>query len=131
MNEEHPGPAGFDTRMRRLFGDADTSRGFEARVLARVAALSGAPADDWRARADRRRELARRRLRREVWTNTVTAAGVGAAAIGLVWRHGPAVAGWMQEALAATLHPGVLAGVALAAIVAGLWPMRRRFTTHL
>ncbi len=65
--------------MRRLLAGADTSPGFEARVLARVAALEASPAAESRSLAERRRELEHRRLRRDSWMNAVTAAGIGAA----------------------------------------------------
>ncbi len=61
------------------------------------------PAEVLRERADRRRLRAARRLRREAWMNAATVAGAGAAAIALVWRHGPAVARGTAAALEARL----------------------------
>jgi hypothetical protein len=112
--------------MRRLFAGVDTSAGFEARLLARVAALPAVPEAELRACADRRQELARRRLRREAWMNGVTAVGVGAAVMALVWRHGPAVAGWTEQAMLAMSDPDVLARGALVVVAACLWPAVRR-----
>jgi hypothetical protein len=112
--------------MRRLFAGVDTSAGFEARLLARVEALAPVAEAELRARADRRQELARRRLRREAWLNGVTAVGVGAAVMALVWRHGPAVAGWTEQVMLAMSDPDVLARGALVMVVACLWPAVRR-----
>lgn len=121
-----PPPAdGFDARMREVFAGLDTAPGFEARVAARVAALDAEPAHVRRAHAERRRHREAERLRREYWLNAATAAGAGAAAIAVVWRHGPAVARWTESALAAAAEPGALMGLALGALAVGLWPVLR------
>ena len=115
----------LDARMRRLFAGDDTSSGFEARVLARVAALEAAPAADRRTLAERRRELEHRRLRREFWTNSVTAAGIGAAGIAFVWRNGVDVARWVEESAVIASDPSLSMGFALAVLALGLWPALR------
>ena len=115
----------LDTRMRRLLAGADTSPGFEARLLARVAALETAPAAERRNQAERRRELEHRRLRREFWVNAVTAAGIGAAGIAVVWRNGPDVARWLEQSAALASDPWPLMGFALAVLALGLWPALR------
>lgn len=115
----------LDGRMRRLFADADTSPGFEARVHARVAALEAAPAAELRSVAEQRRELACRRLQHDFWMNAVTAAGIGAAGIAAVWRHGPAVARWVEEGAALAAEPALLMGFASAVLGLALWPALR------
>jgi hypothetical protein len=115
----------FDARMRRLFVGADTAPGFEARVLARVAALEAVPAADRRSLAERRLELEQRRLWREFWTNSVTAAGIGAAGIAFVWRNGADVARWVEESAAIVSDPSLSMGFALAVLALGLWPALR------
>ena len=115
----------LDARLRRLLAGADTSPGFEARVLARVASLEAAPAADRRSLAERRRELERRWLRRESWMNAVTAAGIGAAGIAVVWRNGPNVARWVEESASIAADPAPLMGFALAVLALGLWPALR------
>jgi hypothetical protein len=125
---EHPVPAGdLDARLRRAFAGADTRPGFEARVAARVAGLQVEPAEILRERADRRRLRAAKRLRREAWMNAATVAGVGAAAIALVWRHGPAVARGTAAALEVASAPGALLGLAMATLALGLWPILRGY----
>lgn len=116
---------GLDARMRRLFADADTSPGFQARVLARIASLTAAPAADLKILAERRRELEHRRLRREFRMNAATAAGIGAAGIVLVWRNGPDVARWVEEIAVIASEPSLLMGFALAVLALGLWPALR------
>lgn len=111
----------LDARLRRFFAGNDTAPGFEARVLARVAALPVVPVADLRLRYERRQLEARERLRREAWLDTATAVGVGIAAIALIWREGPAVARWTASFLAAASDQGTLAGVSLLALGLGLW----------
>ena len=120
---------GLDARMRRLFEDADTLPGFEARVLARVAALEALPAARLLAEAERRRELDRRRLLREAWANGAIVAGIGAAGVAVVLRHGAGVANWVLEfaAEAAASGPSLSMGFALAVLAAGAWPLLRGF----
>jgi hypothetical protein len=115
----------LDARMRRAFADVDTRPGFEARVAARIASLDAEPAEVLRERVERSRVRAAGRLRREAWMNAATVAGVGAAAIALVWRHGPAVASWTAEALMVASAPGALLGLAMATLALGLWPVLR------
>jgi hypothetical protein len=119
----------LDARMRRLFADADTRPGFEARVLARVAALEALPAAGRLADAERRRELDRRRLRRAAWVNGATVAGIGAAGVAVVLRHGASVTSWVLEfaAAAADSGPSLSVGLALAVLAAGAWPLLRGF----
>lgn len=115
----------FEARLRRVFAGIDTSIRFEARLAARIAALRTEPAEVLRERVEQRRIRAGKRLRREAWMNAASAAGVGAAALALVWRQGPAVAAWMDGVLAAAVDPGVLGGVAIVVLAAGFWPVLR------
>ncbi len=57
--------------------------------------------------------------------NAVTAAGVGAAGIAVVWRHGPNVARWVEESVAIASDPALSMGFALAVLALGLWPALR------
>ena len=115
----------FDTRMRRVFAGIDTAPGFESRLAGRIASVRDTPAGAALAGLERRRELARRQLRREFWMNAVTAAGVGAAGIAVVWRHGPNVARWVEESVAIASDPALSMGFALAVLALGLWPALR------
>jgi len=115
----------LDTRMRRLFEGVDTSPGFEARVLARVASLESDAAAALRNLAERRRALEQRWLRRESWMNAITAAGIGAAGIAVVWRNGPSVVRWVEDSSSLVSDPSLLMGFALAVLALGLWPALR------
>jgi hypothetical protein len=115
----------LDARMRRLFEGVDTSPGFEARVLARVAALESDAAAALRSLAERRRALEQRWLRRESWMNAVTAAGIGGAGIAVVWRNGPSVVRWVEDNSSIASDPSLLMGFALAVLALGLWPALR------
>ena len=125
MTARLPPADGFDARMREAFAGIDTAPGFEARVAVRVAALDAVPARVRREHAELHRHREAERLRREYWLNAATAAGAGAAAIAVVWRHGPAVARWTESALAAAAEPGALMGLAFGALALGLWPVLR------
>ena len=125
------GRADFDARMRRLFADVDTAPGFQARVMQRVAARSAAPRADLRAQFERARAHATRNLARQAWMNVATAVGVGAAGIALVWRHRLEITQSVQAGLAAAADSGVLIGIALVVLGAGLWPALRRYVTPL
>ena len=125
------GRADFDARMRRLFAGADTAPGFEVRVMQRVSARNLAPRTDRSAEFERARANATRSFVRQAWMNVVTAFGVGAAGIALVWRHRLEFAHTMQAGLAVAADSGVLMGIALAVLAAGLWPVLRRFGTPL
>jgi hypothetical protein len=111
----------FDARLRRLFAGTDTAPGFEARVFALVAALPAVPVAELRLQYERRRQEARERMRRDAWLNAATAVGAGVAAIALIWREGPAVARWVENALAASLDGGALAGLACLTLGLGVW----------
>ena len=121
----------LDSRMRALFANVDTSPDFDARVMRRIAALDSAPAADLRAQFERRRELARQRLRREAWSNAVTIAGVGAAAGIVLWRHAPAIMQWARSGGVTEIDPWLVAGVVISALVGCLWPLLRRLPTPL
>jgi hypothetical protein len=116
----------LDARLRAIFADADTAPGFEAQVMARIAAQH-APDAKLLVLAERRREATRKRLRWEAWTNSATAAGVGIALIALVWREGPLVARWMDQALAAASDFGSLSSLAFLALGLGVWAATQRF----
>jgi hypothetical protein len=132
MNGDDPRFAALDERMRRMLAGLDAEAGFEARVMQRVAAKAvrtGAAGADRSAEFERRREIARRRLRREAWSNVITIAGGGVAAFVLVWHYSAEIVRWVTESdLQATNEPVVLLAVALAAVGAALWPVRGRLS---
>jgi len=113
----------LDARLRRAFSGIDTATGFDSRLDARIAALPQGLAASQRARAERQRARAVKLLAREAWLNAATAVGVGAAATAVIWRHGPAVACWIEGALGAAADPAALMAFASAVLVAGLWPV--------
>ena len=125
------GRADFDARMRRLFADVDTAPGFQARVMQRVAARSTAPRADLRAQFERARTHATRNLARQAWMNAATVVGVGASGIALVWSHRLEITQAVQAGLAAAADSGVLIGIAVVILGAGLWPALRRYVTPL
>jgi hypothetical protein len=133
MSDEDQRLAALDARLRGLFGTLDARAGFEGRVMARVTSLAtvtDAAREDLRAQFERRREIARRRIAREDWTNGITIAGIGFAAIALVWRLAPGIRQWAHESgLAADLDPMRLAvyssGVFLLLL---MWPLLRKMT---
>jgi hypothetical protein len=119
----------LDRRLRRAFSGIDTRAGFEGRLAARIAALesaapmSTAEAAILRAWAERERAGSARRLARDAYIQVATAIGVGAAAVAAVWRHGPAVARWTEDALLAASQPPVSLAIAVAVLAASLWPV--------
>ena len=117
------GQRDLDARLRRAFSEIDTAAGFESRLAVRIAALPQLPAASQRARAERERARTVKLLAREAWLNAATAVGVGAAVTAAIWRHGPAVARWTGDALAAAADPTVLTSFACAVLIAGLWPV--------
>ena len=131
MSEEDQRLAALDARLRDLLGTLDAREGFEERVMARVTSLvavSDTTREDLRAQFERRREIVRRRIAREDWTNGVTIAGIGIAAIMLVWRLAPGIRQWaLDSGLAANLDPMQLAvyssGIFLLLL---MWPLLRR-----
>jgi hypothetical protein len=123
--------ARLDARMRGLLSRGDTSADFDLRVMQRIAALGSTPAVDLRAQFERKRELARRRLRREAWSNVVTIAGIGAAAGVVVWRHAPAIMQWAQSGGISDINPWFFAGIVITVLVGSLWPLLRRLPTPL
>jgi hypothetical protein len=130
MSGDHPDFATLDARLRRMMAGLDAGAGFEARVMQRVAARAvraGAVSADLRAQFERRRELVRRRLRREAWSNAITIAGGGMAAFVMVRHYSAEIVLWVTEAdLQATNEPLGLLAIALVAIGAALWPLRGR-----
>ena len=116
----------LDARLRTLFADADTAPGFEARVMACIAARHAAPDAKMLLLAERDREATRERLRREAWMNVGTAAGIGAALIALVWREGPAVAHWVEQGIAAAFDIGSLGTFAFVSLGIGTWVALQR-----
>jgi len=109
---------GLDARLRRHFARVDTAPGFEARVLARVAALPSPRILERRLEVERQQFALRKRLRREAWFNAATALGVGAAALAAVWRHGPEVSDRMRELVEHATQGG---GLGVAAVALGAW----------
>jgi hypothetical protein len=123
--------ARLDVRMRGLFVDVDMSREFDAAVMQRIAAIESVPAVELRAQFERKRELARQRLRREAWSNVVTILGIGAAAGVVVWRHAPAIMQWVRSGGVTEIDPWLFAGVMAAVLAGSLWPLLRRFSAPL
>ena len=116
----------LDARLRALFADADTGPGFEAQVMARIAAqaLPGCLA---MAFGEEEHFLVGCRVpRREAWMNVGTAAGVGTALIALVWREGAAVARWVEQGLAAASDVGSLGTFAFVSLGIGTWVALQR-----
>jgi hypothetical protein len=114
----------LDGRLRGLFGTLDARAGFEGRVMARVASLAaqqGAVRTDLRAQFERRRELTRRRLRREAWSNGISIAGIGVAAGALAWRYADLIGRWLIEPIASgQVDPMLAASVSLTAVAAAV-----------
>jgi hypothetical protein len=135
MNGDDPKFVALDSRMRRMLAGLDAEAGFEARVMQRVAASTaraGAASADLRAQFERRREIVRRRLRREAWSNAITIASGGVAAFALVWHYSAEIVRWVTESdLQAANEPVLLLAVAVAAVAAALWPLRGRLTDRL
>jgi hypothetical protein len=119
----------LDTRLRRLFGRLDARPGFESRAAARIAALP-ARADrlaDLRAQFERRREQQRLRLTREAWTSGLTIAGIGAAALALVWRYAPEIQQWtLTRDPSSALDPLQIGGYSSVVLLAIFWPLLRK-----
>ena len=118
-----------DMRLRGLFGRLDARPGFESRVAARIAALP-AQADrlaDLRAQFERRREQQRLRLVRDAWTSGLTIAGIGAAALALVWRYAPEIQQWtLTRDPSTALDPLQIGGYSSLVVLAILWPWLRK-----
>ncbi len=114
----------LEGRLRGLFGTLDAHAGFEERVMARVASLAAQQdmaRPDLRAQFERRRELTRRRLRREAWSNGITIAGIGVAAAVLAWHYAAPISRWLVEpAASGQVDPMLAAGVSLAAVAAAI-----------
>ncbi|HUG04479.1 MAG TPA: hypothetical protein VML92_08625 [Steroidobacteraceae bacterium] len=112
----------LEGRLRGLFGPLDARAGFEERVMARVASLAaqrGAVRTDLGAQFERRRELTRRRLLREAWSNGITIAGIGVAAGALAWHYADLIGRWLVEPVASgRVDPLLAAGVSLTAVAA-------------
>lgn len=130
MNADDQRLPELDARLRRMLGGLDAAPGFEARVMQRAAAQaarSGALRADLRAQFERRRERTRRRLRQEAWSNAGTIAGIGLAAGALVWRYSAQIGHWAAAVqLPGTLDLVWVAGITLAGLATGLWPILRR-----
>jgi len=129
MNGEDPRLAAVDARLRGLFADLDTREGFESRLMQRVAGLplpARAAQDSLRAQFERRRELVRRRLRREAWSNAVTITGIGIAAGAAVVSYAPEIMRWATSNGFLALDPMLIATVTVAAVAAGALPFLRR-----
>lgn len=118
---------GLEARLRRHFAGVDTAPDFPARLAARISVLPARSVELLRTRAERQHAETLRRLRREAWTNLATAAGIGAAAVTVVWRHGSVVAETVEGWFTAFAQPDLLGGVAVAALAASLWPVLQRY----
>lgn len=124
MNGEEPRPAELDLRLRRLFGGLDAGAGFESRVMQRVATHAAAPQGNLRAQFERRRELVRRRLRREAWMNGITALGMAACAAALLRHFVPEIQRLATHTVL-QVDPVVLAAGTVAAVGAAVWLLVR------
>lgn len=116
----------LDARLRRHFAGIDTAPDFEARVAARVATLPAVAVADLKLRCERSQYEIEARLRRDAWLNAATAAGVGAAAIALVWRNAAAVAASVHGAFDTLAQTGSATLVIAAVVAAALWPLIQR-----
>lgn len=126
MNPEDPRQTELDARLARLLGSLDAGAGFEARVMERIAGLAAAaPRENLRAQFERRRQLLRRRLRREAWMSSISILGLGACAGGLLWRYAPDIQ-QLATNTAQMVDSHVLSGSTLAALGAALWFVIRR-----
>jgi hypothetical protein len=123
--------ARLEARLRGFCAGTDTNREFYARVMQRIAALGSMPTEDLRARFERKRELVRRRLRLEAWSNAVTIASIGAAAGVVVWRYAPAIMHWARSGGVMEIGPWLVAGIVAAVLTGSLWPLLRRFSAPL
>jgi hypothetical protein len=116
--------ARLEARLRGLFGSLDARAGFDERVMARVTSLAAQPGPmraDRRVQFERRQELARRRLRREAWSNGINIAGIGVAAGALAWHYADSIGRRLIEPVASgQVDPMLAAGVALATVVAAV-----------
>lgn len=114
----------LEGRLRALFSALDARAGFEERVMARVASLAaqqGAARADLRAQFERRRELTRRRLRREAWSNGISIAGIGVAAGALAWRYADVIGRRLIEPIASgQVDPMLAASASLTAVAAAV-----------
>ena len=125
MNADDSRRAEIDARLRRLMGGLDTSAGFEARLMQRVAAPAVAPHADLRAQIEHHRRRVRRRLRREAWMNGITILGVGACAGGLWWRFMPQIQR-MAESQLSSVDPILLAGITVVILAGAAWPLLKQ-----
>jgi len=114
----------LEARLRRLFGSLDARAGFEERVMTRVASLAAlrrTVRTDLRAQFERRRELTRRRLRREAWSNGLGIAGIGVAAGALAWHYADVIGRWLIEpAASGQVDPMLAASISLMAVGAAV-----------
>lgn len=123
MSEDDSRMTALDERLRRLMSGLDARDGFEARLHARIAA---SPArEDLRAQIEAGRAAVRRRLRREAWANGITVAGAGIGLGVLVWHWAPEIAR-LASGFAIPVDPLVIAGITVAAVAPGLWPLLRQ-----
>jgi len=126
MNSGKSRQAELDARLRRLHGGLDPGAGFEERVMRRVATVgAAAPRENLRAQFERRRALLRRRLLREAWMSSITILGIGACALGLLWRYAPEI---QRLATGATPlnDPNLMIGGTLALLGGAIWFVLRR-----
>lgn len=113
----------LDARLRKLMGGLDARAGFEARVTQRVVALRAttiASRADLRAQFEHRRDLVRRRLRREAWMNGITILGLAACAGALLWRFAPEFQRLAAHS-AVQLDPLLLSAGTLVSVGAAVW----------
>jgi len=116
----------LDARLKKLYGNLDTSPGFEDRLQARIAALAAArPAAADRSRLEREHEraLAAARSAARVDSIAVGSAGLGGAlALG---RFAPELSAWYASSVEA-LDPLVVGFGSLAVTVVALWALLNR-----
>ena len=126
MNSEESRQVELDARLRRMMGGLDAGAGFEERLMRRVASLATAlPREDLRAQFERRRAQLRRQLQREAWMNSFTILGIGAGALGLLWRYAPD----LQRLAAGSTRlndPILMLGATIALLGGAIWFVLRR-----
>jgi len=113
----------LEARLRRMLSGLDARAGFEERLQSRIVA-GGTPVIDRRAEFEARRIAARRRLRRDAWSDGITIAAIGVGICALALRFAPEI-GRITSSAIVPMDPLVVGGATLAALALGLWPYLR------
>lgn len=123
----------LDARLGRLYGNLDTSPGFEDRLQARIAALAAARARplaaEARERLEREHAMERAAVDRAARVDSIAVAigGLGSA-LGL-WRFAPEISRW-YAATVEQMDPVLVAFGGMAVIGAAAWALLRRFDVN-